>query len=144
MKPTPGDGTTMRHQRRRWRSLRSPAVLCAVALPLGLSSACVGAESQRLSCDDVYAPSDVDFRTIQGLVTDGQKGCVGGPCHTADTQQHGLRLDTPELVYEEMSARPDVFYAYLSSGEMPDQGTPWDEEDLKVFRSWYCAGAFPP
>jgi hypothetical protein len=109
-----------------------------------LASACYPPKSERLTCDDVYDADQVDFRTIQTLVGDENKGCLSAPCHSAETQTEGLRLDTPDLVYEEFSTRADQIYGVLSSGEMPEGGTPWSDEDLKVFRSWYCAGAFPP
>jgi hypothetical protein len=127
--------------RRGWTSLGG--ALLALAL------ACVASEPHRLSCDDVYDASEVGFEDVLAIMRSeeeggGGKGCGGGPCHRAEVQQNGVRLDTPELVYEEMSARPDVFYAYLASGEMPLDEEPWSEEELKIFRSWYCAGAFPP
>jgi hypothetical protein len=116
---------------------------------LALSTACVASEPQRLSCDDVYEASEVSFEDVLAIMRaeeegGGGKGCGGGPCHRAGVQQNGVRLDTPELIYEEMSSRPDIFYAYLASGEMPLDEEPWSEEELKTFRSWYCAGAFPP
>ena len=116
----------------------SLAIFCVAA------GACYGPEAERLSCDDIYAPGQFDFRTLQALVASEDKGCLDAPCHTAETQREGVRLDTPQLVYEELSTRPDDFYAVLASGVMPEEGTRWSDEDLKVFRSWYCAGAFPP
>ena len=55
-----------------------------------------------------------------------------------------MQLDDPKIVYDEFSHRPDKFYAVLASGVMPDQGTPCTADELKLFRSWYCNGAFPP
>jgi len=119
--------------------------LCWWALPgVVLAFACFPPESERLTCDDVDGPSDVDFRAIQALVRDENKGCLGGPCHSAETQREGLRLDTPDLVYEEFSTRADEIYAILASGKMPEEGTAWSDDDLKGLRSWYCNGAFPP
>jgi hypothetical protein len=116
-----------------------------LALPaLVLSSACYPPKSERLTCDDVYDAQDVDFRVLQALVKDEEKGCLDAPCHSAETQRKGLRLDTDDLVYEEFSTRSEQLYEILASGEMPEEGTPWSDEDLKIFRSWYCSGAFPP
>ena len=116
-----------------------------LALALGsLLVACFAPKAERLTCDDVHAATGADFRDIQALVRDPEKGCLDTPCHSAETQRKGLRLDTPELVYDEMSSRPELFYAVLSSAEMPEEGTPWSAEDLELFRSWYCSGAFPP
>jgi len=46
-------------------------------------------------------------------------------------------------VYDEFSHRPEKFYAVLASGIMPEEGTRWSDDDLKLLRSWYCTGAFP-
>jgi hypothetical protein len=105
---------------------------------------CYEPESERLSCDDVLPAGSYDFSQLQALVQDRRKGCLRGGCHVADTQPAGIRLDTPELVYDELAQRPEKFYAALASGFMPEQGRPWSDDDLKLFRSWYCSGAFPP
>ena len=105
---------------------------------------CFAPESQRLSCEDVLPSGSFDFTQIETLVRDGDKGCLGSFCHSPRTQEAGLRLDTSELIYDEMSTRPETFYAILASGEMPMDGARWGEGDLKLFRSWYCSGAFPP
>ena len=109
-----------------------------------LAASCYPPQSERLTCDDVYDSDEVDFRTIQALVRDENKGCLDGPCHSAETQQEGLQLDTPDLVYDEFSTRADQMYGILASGEMPEEGTRWSEDDLKALRSWYCSGGFPP
>ena len=115
---------------------------------VGLCSACLPHEEQRLSCDDVYPPGQFDYRAIEALIVQDQtrttKGCLGAPCHSAGTKRSGVRLDTRDLIYEELSTRPELYYETLATGYMPHDGIPWDEEDLKIFRSWYCAGAFPP
>ena len=104
--------------------------------------ACFAPESQRLSCSDVQHAGSFNFAQIEALVRDDDKGCQGRFCHGPQGQQAGLRLDTADLIFEELSTRPDTFYGILASGEMPQDGTAWTEEDLKVFRSWYCGGAF--
>lgn len=109
----------------------------------GALGGCHGPEAERLSCGDVLAPGSVEFPSLLALVRDPEKGCLLGACHTADTQARGLRLDTEGLVFEEMSTRADEVYAVLSSGQMPEGGTPWSDDDLRLFRSWYCSGAFP-
>jgi|SRR5688572_13730528 len=128
-----------------WRSV---AIITAAALAASaLASACFAPESERLSCDDVLPAGTADFRQIQALMMldqEGSKGCANEPCHNANTQRKGLRLDTPELVYEEVSQRPELFYEILASGVMPEHGERWTEEELQVLRSWYCDGAFAP
>lgn len=136
----------------RRRGLPSgPVAVVGVALLVGASlwfvaslSACYGPSSERLSCEAVLPPNQASFEQLVTLVNDTDKGCLASPCHSAKTQQHGIRLDTAKLVYQEFSSRPDLFYSVLSVGIMPDGGTRWDDDDLLVFRSWYCNGAFPP
>lgn len=123
------------------------APLSGAILAACLASACFPPEDEQLSCDDVYAPGSFDYGALEQLIAQDEfegKGCLAAPCHSAETQRAGVRLDTPELVYEELSSRPDVYYQSLASGWMPHDGIPWNEEELKIFRSWYCAGAFPP
>jgi hypothetical protein len=131
------------------RSMRSPArrgaaaVWVALAFAGGLAS-CYEPQAQRLSCDDVLPAGTYDFAQVQALVQDQQKGCQGDECHGGAGQEQGVRLDEPALVYDEFSHRPEKFYAVLASGFMPEEGTPWSDDDLKLLRSWYCNGAFPP
>lgn len=113
-----------------------------------LSAGCFPPEEERLSCDDVYAPGSFDYRVLEDLVLQDEietsKGCIAAPCHSAGTQRGGVRLDTPKLIYDELSTRADTYYEALASGYMPHDGVRWEDEELKIFRSWYCAGAFPP
>lgn len=140
-------------RRPRWvlnSTLLKSALLKSTLLLGGaaLTSACQPHEEQQLSCDDVYPPGQFDYRAMEALIVQDQtrttKGCLGAPCHSAQTQRGGVRLDTRDLIYEELSTRPELYYETLATGYMPHDGIPWDEEDLKIFRSWYCAGAFPP
>lgn len=110
-----------------------------------LAAACSGPPSEQLSCEDVL-PGGADFTSIQALVMQSPRrgGCLGAPCHSASAQSGGIRLDEPKLVYEELSSRPELFYAVLASREMPKRGRPWSNANLRAFRSWYCGGAFPP
>jgi hypothetical protein len=124
------------------------AMGAALILACGVLYACLPHEEQRISCDDVYPPGQFEYRALEDLImqteTRTSKGCLGAPCHSAETQREGVRLDTRDLIYEELSTRPQLYYETLATGYMPHDGIPWDEEDLKIFRSWYCAGAFPP
>jgi hypothetical protein len=120
-----------------------PGVQLALALA-GVLASCYEPQSERLSCGDVLPAGSYEFSQIEALVQDPEKGCLGSECHAGGTQEQGIRLDTADLVYDEFSHRPDKFYAVLASGIMPDQGTRWTEDDLKLFRSWYCSGAFAP
>jgi hypothetical protein len=137
------------HTRRRAapRAARAQATRALlVTLLVTLASACLGPQSEQLSCDDVLPAGSVDFSSIQSIVLRPPrgKGCQGAPCHSGSAQSGGVRLDEPQLVYEELSTRPELFYAVLASAEMPRRGRPWSDADLRAFRSWYCSGAFPP
>jgi hypothetical protein len=130
----------------KWPSFgRQARVALAAAF---IFSACFPPEEQRLSCDDVYDPGNFDYRSLEALVLQDEletsKGCIAAPCHSAETQRAGIRLDTAKLIYDELSIRPELFYETLATGYMPHDGIPWSDDDLKIFRSWYCAGAFPP
>jgi hypothetical protein len=119
------------------------------ALTLGVlwfagASACQPPRSQRITCAGALPPDQANFSRLTALVLDPLKGCTASGCHSGDTQQAGLRLDTPNLIYDEFTARTEIVYDMLASGEMPDGGTRWEDTDLLVFRSWYCNGAFPP
>jgi hypothetical protein len=109
-----------------------------------LLAGCMAPESERLSCNDTLPPEQASFSSLTALVLDPLKGCTATGCHAADTQQQGVRLDQPELIYDEFSMRPGDYYALLASGQMPEDGVRWSEDDLRLFRSWYCNGAFPP
>jgi hypothetical protein len=116
----------------------------ALAGALSLLAGCWAPASERLSCGDALPPAQARFSSLTALVLDPLKGCTASGCHAADTQQHGVRLDQPELIYEEFALRPEDVYALLASGEKPEDGVRWTDDDLRLFRSWYCNGAFPP
>ena len=77
-------------------------------------------ESERLSCSEPLPPEPASFSSLTALVLDPLKGCTASGCHAADTQQHGVRLDQPKLIYEEFATRSDDIYALLASGQMPE------------------------
>jgi hypothetical protein len=119
----------------------------ALAFAVWAIGGCYPPASERLTCDDVDPPGSFDYGTLEQLVALdelGSKGCVAAPCHSATTQRAGVRLDTPGLVYDELSSSPEKYYELLASGVMPHDGEPWNDDELETFRSWYCAGAFPP
>jgi hypothetical protein len=116
---------------------------CSLALHF-LSVACYPPASDRISCDGALPPGEASFNRLSALALDPLKGCAADGCHSGDGPQRGLRLDRAALIYEEFSTNADVVYALLASGKMPDGGVRWDDDDLRMFRSWYCDGAFPP
>jgi hypothetical protein len=129
------------------RCRRMLEAISALALTLSIVGGCYPPASARLTCDDVDPPGSFDYGALEQLVALDQlggKGCIAAPCHSAATQRAGVRLDTPGLVYDELSSSPEKYYELLASGVMPHDGEPWNDDELKIFRSWYCAGAFPP
>jgi hypothetical protein len=107
---------------------------------------CVAPAPERLTCDNVLSSDQFNDADLLTLIsgTSG-KGCAVEGCHDGETREQGLRLDESTYVFEELSTRPDILYAMVASGEMPaGGGTRWDDDDLQLFRSWYCNGAFPP
>jgi hypothetical protein len=128
------------------RDAQPAAALRAWAGALSLISvfACATPGAQQLSCNDTLPAQSVSFDQLSALVFDPLKGCTASGCHSGDTQQHGIRLDTPQLIYAEFSLDAADVYATLASERMPYDGVPWDEDDLRRFRTWYCNGAFPP
>jgi hypothetical protein len=141
--PRSGDSKSMTRSLLKPARWRVPRACAALGLG-GALVACYEPSEQRLKCDDVLPVGTYDFAQVQALVQDQQKGCQGDECHGGAGQEQGIRLDEPALVYDEFSHRPEKFYAVLASGFMPEEGTPWSEDDLKLLRSWYCNGAFPP
>ena len=123
---------------------RARRLRVAAAGAIAILGSCRESDSERLSCRDALPPDQASFRSLTALVLDPLKGCTASGCHAADTQQRGVRLDQPDLIYEEFATRPDDVYALLASGQMPEDGVRWAAEDLRLYRSWYCNGAFPP
>jgi len=140
----PDDGSATNPSQRPARALPGwGAALGSVALQL-LPVACFAPASERISCEDTLPQSEASFQRVSALALDPLKGCAADGCHSGDGPQRGLQLDRSTLIYEEFSGNADVVYALLASGQMPDGGVRWDSDDLRLFRSWYCDGAFPP
>lgn len=140
--------TGSRHRDCHRRPSVQRAFGCAAVGLLGLLApafaGCVPSAREHLTCSDISPPDPADFSQLVALIsTDPDKGCTATPCHSAQTQQQGLRLDQPSLIFEELTTRTDLIYAMVASGEMPQGGTTWDDADLRLFRSWYCNGALP-
>lgn len=117
--------------------------LCGLAANLVLV-ACYPPQSERISCDDALPPEQASFSRLAALALDPLKGCAADGCHSSYAPQRGLQLDKSTLIYEEFASNADVVYAMIASGKMPEDGVRWDDDDLRLFRSWYCDGAFPP
>src|SRR5262245_56758091 len=108
--------------RQRGTLTQAHQCVCWLGLVCSLLGACLPPESERLSCRDTLPAAQSSFNGLTALVFDPLKGCTASGCHSGDTQQEGLRLDEPALVYEEFATRPDEIYATLASGQMPEDG----------------------
>jgi hypothetical protein len=120
-------------------------LLALLGTASGFALGCVAPATERLTCDDTLSPGQFQTSDLQALIagTSG-KGCAAEGCHDGATREEGFRLDSSVYIYEELSTRADILYAMIASGEMPaGDGTRWDENDLRLFRSWYCNGGFP-
>ena len=113
----------------------------------GLFCACALPEQERIHCDDILGPEQASFSQLKLLVTNSggnDKGCSASSCHGSDDAEHGYRFDEDSAIYDALTTHIDSVYAQVASGEMPPEGgAPWNEEDLRLLRSWYCNGAFP-
>ncbi|MED5464240.1 MAG: hypothetical protein VX699_06285 [Myxococcota bacterium] len=107
-------------------------LLCAV---VGLVS-CGGAEEERLTCHDILSEEASGFAEVSGLL---MRYCGG--CHNASSLVYGYDFGTPESVYSSVIYKPDIVYAQMATGLMPPDGPKLEDEQLRVFRSWYCRGA---
>jgi hypothetical protein len=107
-------------------------LLCTLA---GLMS-CGGAEEERLTCHDILPEEASGFAEVSGLL---MRYCGG--CHHASSLVYGYDFGTPESVYRSVIYKSDIVYAQMATGEMPPDGPKLEDEQLRVFRSWYCRGA---
>ncbi len=118
-------------------SLAGAAMLALTAL-LACSDA-----NERIDCNDLLPASEASFSQIRELVLSRAKGCAASDCHGSEVAEKGYRLDEPALIYDEFTNRIDSMYAQIASGEMPEGGRRWSEQDLRLVRTWYCNGASP-
>ena len=53
-----------------------------------------------------------------------------------------VSLDSSATVYDTLTNKMSLVYPELSSGRMPRDGLPWNADELRMLRTWYCNGAF--
>jgi len=117
----------------RWVSVLS--CLCVSCLP---------PKAERLNCDDLLEPAQVQYSTLQAQISgQGEKGCAFPACHGAEVANHGIRFDDAGSTYDALTSRIDDIYGQLAAGTMPRGATRWEASDLQLLRSWYCYGSFP-
>jgi hypothetical protein len=110
---------------------------CAL-LAAGLLTACGSAHV--LECKDL-SPEAVSFQDVSARIVDiGPQAC--SRCHNTTTPVYGYNFEGPGVAYDALTTRMEPIYESLASGSMPQDGTRWTEEDLRILRTWYCNGAF--
>jgi len=116
---------------------------CALALFLigcAAAFACGAPPEEILHCRDLLPEGQVNFVDLTTMLgRSGGKGCAG--CHNTTSPVHGYNFEGPGVAYDALSNKPEIIYAQLASTAMPQSGQPWNEADLRIFRTWYCNGA---
>jgi uncharacterized membrane protein len=106
----------------------------ALLLLLGLLGIGCGTP-HALRCEDLLPSEEARFEFVQGLVRDCAR------CHSTATPVRGINFEGPGVAFEALTRRRDSVYEQVASGEMPQGGPAWGAAELKLLRSWYCAGA---
>jgi mono/diheme cytochrome c family protein len=123
---------------RRYAASVLALVSCAA---IACSIGCGTRGDEALHCDDLLPAEQADYAAVAALVVEpGPKSC--GSCHNTETPLSGYNFEGPGVAYDALSTKMEIIYTQVASGEMPETGQQWDEDDLKLLRSWYCNGAF--
>lgn len=94
----------------------------------------------ELHCDDLLPREQATYTQVKALMVEpGAKSCSG--CHNTRTPVRDLNFEGPGVGYDALVSRPQIIYEQVASGEMPEGGQRWSEDDLRVLRTWYCNGA---
>jgi mono/diheme cytochrome c family protein len=110
-------------------------------LALTAVRACAAGGDETLHCDDLMPAEDATYGAVAALVVEpGPKSC--GSCHNTETPLGGYNFEGPAVSYDALTTKMEIIYTQVASGEMPETGERWDDEDLRLLRSWYCRGAF--
>jgi hypothetical protein len=106
--------------------------ICMASLSV---SACGDDPGVALTCDDILPADQVSFEELATLM---KFEC--GFCHTKDSPVYGYDYSSAGAAYDSTAYKPRMVYFQLASGTMPPGGQ-WNDDNLKLFRSWYCHGA---
>jgi hypothetical protein len=102
---------------------------------------CGTSGDEALHCDDLAPAEQATWAAVAELVVEpGPKSC--GSCHHTETPLSGYNFEGPGVAYDALSTKMEIIYTQVASGEMPETGERWTEDDLRLLRSWYCNGAF--
>ena len=98
-------------------------------------TACGDQAGVALTCDDIYPADQVKFSELADLM---RLDCAF--CHSKESPVYGYDYSSAGAAYDSTAYKPRLVYFQLASGLMPP-GKQWSEDNLKLFRSWYCHGA---
>ena len=107
-------------------------LLSAFALPL---FGCGDDPEVALTCDDIYPADQVKFSDLADQM---RLDCAF--CHSKESPVYGYDYSSTGSAYDSTAYKPRMVYFQLASGLMPP-GNKWSDDNLKLFRSWYCHGA---
>ena len=114
------------------------------ALIAGLSLATTGCgqdSSEVLDCDDILPAEQATYSQVADLVVGpGPKSCF--ICHSEQSPVFGYDFSSRDAAYDALTNKMHLIYPQVASGKMPQGTVPWNDEDLRLLRSWYCHGAF--
>lgn len=107
-----------------------------------LGSAACGRSTNQINCDDLLPPGEASYAAVAAIVTntDDPRNCA--VCHNGADPLYNLNLGAPDAAFHDMVTQIDRIYGQIAGGEMPQDGEPWSEDDVRLLRSWYCEGAF--
>lgn len=92
-----------------------------------------------LHCGDLLPEESVHYDDVVALMVEpSSKSC--GSCHNTDTPLAGYNFEGRGVAYDALTTKMEIVYGQVASGKMPEDGERWDEDDLRLLRSWYCYG----
>ena len=108
---------------------------------LALSLVACGRSANQINCKDLLPAGEATYSAVAAIVTstDDPRNCA--VCHNGSDPLYNLNLGSPEAAYEDMVTQIDYVYAQIASGQMPQHGQRWSDDDVRLLRSWYCEGA---
>lgn len=139
VKQHPNSFTGSRANFVRWAAVTVPPALCVGFFLVS----CVAPSEDRISCDDILPPDEARFSDIEALVSSPGKGCSNSDCHGSEKASKGYRFDERSVIFDGFTAHIDAVYGQVASGKMPEDGLRWDDDDLRLVRSWHCNGSYP-
>ena len=110
-----------------------------IALVVIMGAGCGPPADEVINCRDLAPPEEAMYSALAEIVTAaGGKGCAG--CHNTQAPLAGHNFEGPAVAYDSLSMKIDIIYNQVASGEMPEEGIRWEDDDLRLLRSWYCYG----